>query len=346
MPEAGRTARESGRPPQNRHRLTALNLLAVLAIGVLDAVSPDWIIIGILLVIPIVASSAAEKPISIVLVFSAAAVSLVMATFVSMRSDQSMFLSLPNHVFTLLVLAGSAWVALVLQERRLEAQRARDSALETFETNRVLMSLIAHDLRSPLATALHTLEYAGPKLERPVDREMVMEARGRLRRSLRVIDAFLSIARRERPDRKPETQFITGTQLETILSEEIRAFETEAAARGKRIEFDFSGFGPAAYVLEVQVLRQALTILVDNAIRYALPGPIGIAGTMSAHELALIVEDTGPGLSGGTSGRGGMGLGLELCTALVRRAGGGIEVVRDGPEGTMFVLRLPVRRES
>ena len=37
----------------------------------------------------------------------------------------------------------------------------------------------------------------------------------------------------------------------------------------------------------------------------------------------------------------GSGIGLRLCRLLAERAGGSLDVVRDGPEGTELVLRLP-----
>jgi signal transduction histidine kinase len=63
-------------------------------------------------------------------------------------------------------------------------------------------------------------------------------------------------------------------------------------------------------------------------------------------EVLLTVEDTGPGLSTASSRGTGMGMGLELCGALVRRSEGSLDVVRDGPEGTTFVLRIPVERKE
>ncbi|HEV2130829.1 MAG TPA: ATP-binding protein, partial [Longimicrobiaceae bacterium] len=123
---------------------------------------------------------------------------------------------------------------------------------------------------------------------------------------------------------------------------EIASFRQEAQVRRKELLTRFEAVSDGHYRVNGLVLRQALAILVDNAIRYAVPGPIRISACASGRELTVRVEDTGPGLSARRqSGSGGSGIGLELCRSLVRRAGGSLELERDSPDGTSFVLRLP-----
>jgi signal transduction histidine kinase len=247
----------------------------------------------------------------------------------------------PNHIFVMLTLGASAWVGLTLQRRRIAAQAARDAAIDARETNRLLMSLIAHDLRAPLATALHAFDYL--EMGADVGDELIRETRGRLRRSLRVIDAFLSI-RSGGHATPPEMRYITARQLESILAEEVRAFEPEALSRQKTLDLETGGFEEGTWLIEVMVVRQALTILIDNAVRHALPGAIRVGAWLADDHIKLTVEDSGPGLGGGAQeGEKGAGLGLELCGALVRRSGGSLEVVRNDPAGTTFRLSLPAR---
>jgi len=45
---------------------------------------------------------------------------------------------------------------------------------------------------------------------------------------------------------------------------------------------------------------------------------------------------------GGGARKGGSGLGLAIVQELVRGHGGTLELARSGPEGTVFLIRLPM----
>ena len=65
------------------------------------------------------------------------------------------------------------------------------------------------------------------------------------------------------------------------------------------------------------------------------------------------MSDTGPGLPqkaldhlfkpfhGGVR-KGGSGLGLAICAELIKGHGGQLELIRTGPEGTVFRICIPV----
>jgi len=330
-------------------RLTLLSLAAVGLISIFDGLTFGGVVVGILLTIPIIAASTTDDPRHVWIVFCAAWIGFVLAALLGRKPVANTDIALPNRVFVMLTLGASAWVALLLQRRRLDAQRARDSAIDMRETNRLLMALIAHDLRSPLATALHTFEYLEHTGADAGEDEVTREIRGRLRRSLRVIDAFLAMGGTEENRARAEhtdSLYITGIQLATILTEELRSFEAEAAARSKTLDLDVSGMLPGSYLTNVLILRQAMAILIDNAVRYAVPGSIKVHVSMTSAQISLTVEDSGPGLSTPRPTGHGAGLGLQLCGALVRRSRGELHVLRDRPDGTAFVLSLPLRVAS
>jgi signal transduction histidine kinase len=327
-------------------RLALLSLAAVGLISLFDGLTLGGVVVGILLTIPIIAVSSTDDARFVWIVFGAAWIGFVLAAILGTKPVADTDIALPNRIFVMLTLGASAWVALLLQRRRLDAQRARDSAIDTRETNRLLMALIAHDLRSPLATALHTFEYLEHTGAHAGEDEVAREIRGRLRRSLRVIDAFLAMGGSEEERARAEhtdSLYITSTQLATILAEEVRAFEAEASARSKTLALDLTGLLPGSFLTNVLILRQAMAILIDNAVRYAVPGSIRVHVSMNPTQISLTVEDSGPGLSSQRPNGHGAGLGLQLCGALVRRSHGELHVLRDRPDGTSFVLSLPLR---
>jgi signal transduction histidine kinase len=106
-------------------------------------------------------------------------------------------------------------------------------------------------------------------------------------------------------------------------------------------------------------LRQVLTNLVDNAVKYSPGGGrVLVAISHTGKRIRFRVEDRGLGIPaseqtrifekffrldpGMTRGVGGTGLGLYICRELVYRMHGRIWVNSDGRSGSTFNVELPV----
>lgn len=111
---------------------------------------------------------------------------------------------------------------------------------------------------------------------------------------------------------------------------------------------------------DVLRIRQALTALLDNALRHATPGPLIIRLCASDHDCQLSVEDTGPGIASDAAGyifdafrrvdpsrsrqSGGSGLGLAVVKAIATAHGGHVRCEPATSGGSKFLLswrRLP-----
>jgi two-component system sensor histidine kinase AdeS len=91
------------------------------------------------------------------------------------------------------------------------------------------------------------------------------------------------------------------------------------------------------------VLRQVVRILLDNAIRYAAPGPVHIVATRVVEGLLVRVDDAGPSeIERLGSPAHGAGMGLDLCRMLLHRVGGQLTRGAGVDRGTSFEIRLPV----
>jgi two-component system, OmpR family, phosphate regulon sensor histidine kinase PhoR len=106
-------------------------------------------------------------------------------------------------------------------------------------------------------------------------------------------------------------------------------------------------------------LRQVLTNLVDNAVKYSpAGGRVLVAISQTGKRIRFRVEDRGLGIPpseqtrifekffrldpGMTRGVGGTGLGLYICRELVYRMHGRIWVNSDGRSGSTFNVELPI----
>ena len=106
-------------------------------------------------------------------------------------------------------------------------------------------------------------------------------------------------------------------------------------------------------------MRQILSNLIDNAIKYGGKGTVEVGGAvLAAGWLQLWVRDEGPGIPEEARGRvferffrvdksrarpqgGGTGLGLAIVKNLVLAHGGDVRVESAEEKGTTFFLKLP-----
>jgi two-component system sensor histidine kinase EvgS len=125
----------------------------------------------------------------------------------------------------------------------------------------------------------------------------------------------------------------------------------------------FLGPGLLVWVrLDQARLGQILTNLIDNALRFTKEGCVVVGASMVEGGVRFFVQDTGPGIPNEIlrelflpfrqadahvwKRQGGSGLGLSICSRLVQRLGGEIQVSSELGVGTCFSFVLPVEAQS
>lgn len=339
----------SGRPrrgahPEHRSWLVPVSLTAVGVIVFLDWLTPAGIVVGILLGLPIIATALSDDRRATWVVTGTASIGFLAAALFGREPISPSVVWAPNRILAFLTLPASLQIAVLLQRARMQTYIEREKAAQASDLNRLLMALLAHDMRSPLSMAVQALEYvrtAGDS-DADADSNLLSDVQQRLRRGLSAIDRTLAMAPTETDGPTGVSEQIrSGRDLLADLEEEARSFESEAVARGKTIDVRFSSEPDGMFRTDPLLARQALAILVDNAVRHAVPGFIRITGELEGHQLRVMVADDGPKSTGPQSGTGGSGIGLALCRAMINRAGGDIAKV-EGEAGTSLILSLPL----
>jgi signal transduction histidine kinase len=329
--------------------IASLAVVGVVLIALVDALSGLHPALGLLLCVPVLLSSLSAKKWAILTTGGAALGALLLATPADLALTTAGISPSPlgglmePRATAFAALFASVGLALLLQHQRGAADLVRDSAVQTGELNRLLMSLLAHDLRAPLALADQGFEYvedcaAGGY---PVDRTLVADVRARLHRSLRAIEMVLAIGREANVS---ASAMLKNVEISGEIEQEVASFAYEARTRGKELRTDLDAIAGERRLVNLLVLRQALSIPLDNAVRYSVPGPVHISAVLTGGQLEIRVADSGPGLSAhrlGGERSDGSGIGLQLCAALLLRCGGALRVERDGQDGTTVAVVVP-----
>lgn len=241
--------------------------------------------------------------------------------------------------------------ALVGVVNDISAQRARQAEQKRFT------SMLNHEFRTPLSTidgAIQRLESTSandPNVDEAT-RQRYRKIQGAVDRLIGMLDEYLS------PDRVDATSN-TRHDAHSEPLELIREAASHARALGRTVEIDAASL-PARIRCEPGVLKLALQVMVDNAVRYTPAAtPISIVGRSNHSGVEIEVADEGAGLDPAeiprlfdrsfrgrnSAGIAGSGMGLYMAKTVVEAHGGTISAANRAHCGSLFKISLPTRRD-
>lgn len=221
-----------------------------------------------------------------------------------------------------------------------------------------MTAMIYHDLRSPLANVISSLDML-PNSEKESAGTLLKIANHSASRLQRLINSLLDLNRLEQNQLVGDRQDLS---LRALADDLLDAVQPSADARKQTIRFDLPE-NPPALLVDVDMTRRILINLVENAIKYT---PIHGKILVGAHEegdwMRLWVEDNGPGIpdaererifhkfirikGNGRGNPGGLGVGLAFCKLAVHGHGGTIWVEAVPEGGARFVFTLPLKADD
>jgi len=229
------------------------------------------------------------------------------------------------------------------------------ASLESAELRRrQLLSDLAHELRTPLATIEGYVEGVRDGVVPPTaETWSVLETEsGRIRR---LVDDLQKVSRAEERQLDLRIQPLAPA---VIVAEAAQAAGPAYAAKGVALDTAVADHLPTVAV-DRDRIGEVLGNLLDNALR-STPhgGRVEVTAERQRDEIELAVSDTGEGIApehqgrvferfyrvdrGRTRARGGSGIGLTIARALVEAHCGRIRVESDGiGRGARFVVTLP-----
>lgn len=246
--------------------------------------------------------------------------------------------------------------------RRMDAltrdlRQEREKALEAARAKSTFIAVASHELRTPMNGLLgmaHALERSDLS---PAQREQV-ELMIRSGDSLmHLLNDVLDLSRIEtgRIELAP-----ANISPRTVLNEVANAWRDAAAFKGLTLKVNIAPNLPETIHADDLRIRQVLTNLVSNAIKFTAVGGVSldakpVLGPDGRRMVSIAVADSGPGVPDHARERvfdsftqadetvsrdyGGAGLGLSIARALARRMGGDL-TLGHSEKGARFVFRF------
>ncbi len=226
------------------------------------------------------------------------------------------------------------------------AVEARQRAEAASEAKSRFLATVSHEIRTPLNGILGIADLLGAT---PLDREQLayVEAVRTSGRALAtLIDEILDFSRIEAGRLTLESE---AFDLAALVESVVELLAPRAQDKGLEIAAFLDPAVPLQVMGDPVRVRQVLTNLAGNAVKFTEAGGIGVSVTVTdAGAIRFAVADTGPGVplerrdaifeefeqGDGTTTRshGGTGLGLAISRSIVERMGGALTLA-DRPDG-------------
>jgi len=245
-------------------------------------------------------------------------------------------------------------------QNRLVAQTARldernSQMVAALYTRDKMMSMLSHDLRSPIASIHAGMElFETGTVDKDLQAKLYSQMKSRTAQTLDLMDKLLLWSRSQTRSIIYREEPIAISQIEQFVKSVCYLFENE-----KRIQFIYQFDVPPGAMLrgDRDMIEAILRNLISNAIKFTgAGGTITIAAKDHYRAWLLSVSDTGKGMTreevekisggvsfttSGTEREKGHGLGMQLVQDFIGKHHSSLRIDSSPNRGTMFSFELP-----
>jgi signal transduction histidine kinase len=227
------------------------------------------------------------------------------------------------------------------------------------QTQQDFVANVSHELRTPLTAVKGLVETLREgAVDDPEVRDRFLETmEDETDRLIRLVNDLLVLSRADSEALNLQAEQV---DLQALVRATAERLVPRAEARNVRITVQSTLTEPPVARADPDRLQQVLVNLLDNAIKYSLPGgevtvhlgesPVGMARMqvrdegigIPAEELARIGERFYRADRARSRAEGGSGLGLAIAQALVEAHGGQLWLESEEGQGTQVTFTLPV----
>jgi signal transduction histidine kinase/FixJ family two-component response regulator len=251
-----------------------------------------------------------------------------------------------------------------LEKRRVEEEltQSRIAVASAEAASRIKSQFVAnmsHEIRTPLNGVLGMVQVMQQEAKTPLQRERLQTIQDSGQALLQILNDVLDLSKIEAGELElHEAPFNVADLAQSCCA----TFNPAAEAKGLELRCDVTAEAAGAWMGDPLRVRQILSNLISNAIKFTDKGGVALRVELQGGDLCFVVRDTGIGIApealpklfnkfsqvdeSNTRRFGGTGLGLAICRELSQLMEGDIEVKSTPGDGSEFRVVLPLKRSA
>ncbi len=242
-----------------------------------------------------------------------------------------------------------------------EAEEARNQAMRLGEAKTSFLAMMSHEIRTPMNGVIGMIDLMEHTKLTVQQNQYLNIIRDSAFALLSVINDVLDLTRLQtgRFEIRPEP-----VQISDLIGSVTELMQASMRQKGLGLNVSVDGAVPPELMLDPIRIRQVLTNIVGNAVKFTDQGSISVKASVATtslfkgQALRIDVADTGPGIadveqtvifepftqadSSLSRRHDGAGLGLSICKSLVEAMGGAIELESAPGKGSLFSIWVPL----
>ncbi len=264
---------------------------------------------------------------------------------------------------TFLLLVVFAWIIirdLQLNQRyrnQLEVLNSENENLLRSKT--MLMATVTHDIQTPLGSVIgftDLLQSTDPSLRQ---KQYIENIKHSSQYIVKLVNDLVDFSKLE--NNKIAIEHVSFN-FRDLIENTCRPLEPNATNKHIELNWDISDELDDNYVSDPYRIRQVLTNLVSNAIKFTQEGSVEVTAATEGQFIVVSVIDTGIGIAKDQQGQvfeeftqahagiekkfGGTGLGLTIAKRMLQLLGGDISLESQEGQGSIFTIRVPKVRSE
>ncbi|TNE82354.1 MAG: sensor histidine kinase [Bacteroidetes bacterium] len=246
-----------------------------------------------------------------------------------------------------------------LSRKSAELEDKQELLLETMKEKDELISLLAHDIRSPFTKIISLMEVV--KLE-GVNGQDLESYLGLIENvsydGLALIQDMVDLSRIQDSELIPSRAQDRRFSVNEIIKKQVQFYQSQVTAKDLKLNLNLDQ--DVELVNKASFFERTLDNLLSNAIKYSRKGGnIVLKSELDADFFHLYIQDEGPGFSQSdfekvfqkfqrlsaqpTGNESSTGLGLYIAKTFTKAMRGELELISQAGEGAHFHIQLPLR---